>query len=327
MDKISHQLSRPHNNDYSQHGLYNYLPAVAGSKINNMCPICSNRQQKKLLTVEKFTLWQCGHCQLLRLTPVVHGIGDDYKSVLNLDVYLSYMRHFHQKQYRQELKEITRLIPKGNLLDVGCGAGWFLKVAQNFGFLASGLEPQKTLAEIARKENPTSNVYNFEIEKLKKFTKIYQVVTFWSVLEHLTSPVGTIKNFSGAISKGGILAIRTPNASGLFQKLSILLFKLSFGKCVFPLSLILQLEFNSKHWFVFSLKSLQILLEKSGFNVRVVKYSTSMDWQDLDRWLLARHKKVSPVLIAVFKIVFAISDIVTRLTNTQDDMVILAQKL
>lgn len=279
------------------------------------------------MTVEKFTLWECGHCQLLRLTPVAHGTSDDYQSVLNLDVYLSYMQSFHQKQYRQELKEISRLVPKGNLLDVGCAAGWFLKVAQDSGFLASGLEPQKTLAAIARKENPKSKIYNFEIEKLKKLTKKYQVVTFWSVLEHLTDPAGTIKNFSGAITRGGVLAIRTPNASGLIQKLSILLFKLSFGKCVFPLSLILQLEFNSKHWFIFSLKSLRILLEKSGFNVRVVKYSTSMDWQDLDRWLLARHKKVSPVLTSVFKIVFAISDIITRLTNTQDDMVILAQKL
>lgn len=291
-----------------------------------MCPICISRQQKKLLTVGKFTLWECSNCQLLRLTPVEHEIGDDYKSVLDLDVYLSYMHSFHQKQYQQELADISRYISSGKLLDVGCAAGWFLKEAESFGFFANGLEPQKSLAEIARKENPKSKVYNFEIEKLNKLTGTYQIVTFWSVLEHLTNPAVMVKNISGRISKGGILAIRTPNASGLIQKLSILLFKLSSGKIAFPLSLILQLEFNSKHWYIFSLKSLQTLLENSGFKVQMVKYSTSMDWQDLDRWLLARHKKVPPIIVAIFKVVFAASDFISHVTNTQDDIVVFAEK-
>lgn len=57
------------------------------------------------------------------------------------------------------------------------------------------------------------------------------------------------------------MIIRTPNADSLFFKISILLFRLSFGRLRFPLFYL----YHADHRFFFNKKSLTKMLDSSGF--------------------------------------------------------------
>lgn len=294
---------------------------------NNLpCSVCHQVPHKTILTVGRYTLFRCRSCDLYHLTPITPDVGADYKSVLDLEIYISYMRDFHAKQYRQELKDIIQLKPAGKVLDVGCGAGWFLSEARKFGYQTTGLEVQKSLVDIARRENRHSRIIHGSLDKLSSQKGKFDVISFWSVIEHLPDPPAALRISHKLLSKNGILAIRTPNSQGLIQRLSILLFKLSGGSIKFPLVLILQLEFQSKHWFLFSKSNLKLLLANCGFEVKAVKYSTSMDWKDLDSWLLARKRKTNFIVRKIYFLAFAVNALVTTITNTQDDLVVLAEK-
>jgi len=44
-------------------------------------------------------------------------------------------------------------LPKGKrLLDVGCGAGWFLRIAKRLGAIEQGVEPSTFAASIAQQK-------------------------------------------------------------------------------------------------------------------------------------------------------------------------------
>ena len=43
-------------------------------------------------------------------------------------------------------------LPKGRLLDLGCGTGYFLNMAKENGFEIMGVEPSKGMAEIAKQK-------------------------------------------------------------------------------------------------------------------------------------------------------------------------------
>lgn len=58
-------------------------------------------------------------------------------------------------------------LPTGKrLLDVGCGAGWFVRISENLGAIAQGVEPSEYAASLAQKQglNVCSNI-QFEIRR------------------------------------------------------------------------------------------------------------------------------------------------------------------
>ncbi len=69
------------------------------------------------------------------------------------------------------------------MLDVGCGTGDFLQIAQQNNWTVSGIEPNDKAREIANTKTNNS-VYN--TEQLLEFSEhSFDVITLWHVLEHL----------------------------------------------------------------------------------------------------------------------------------------------
>ncbi len=96
-----------------------------------------------------------------------------------------------------------------NLLDVGCGTGDFLQIAQQNNWTISGVEPNEEARQIANAKTNNS-VYN--IKELLEFSKhSFDVISLWHVLEHLPNLEEQVSVLKSLLKESGTLIIAVPN--------------------------------------------------------------------------------------------------------------------
>ncbi|MGB1308118.1 MAG: class I SAM-dependent methyltransferase [Oceanihabitans sp.] len=95
------------------------------------------------------------------------------------------------------------------LLDIGCGTGDFLQVAQKNKWQVYGIEPNPEARKIANSK--TNNAVS-ETEKLTTFSKqSFDVITLWHVLEHLPNLEEQVSIFKNLLKENGTLIVAVPN--------------------------------------------------------------------------------------------------------------------
>lgn len=95
------------------------------------------------------------------------------------------------------------------LLDIGCGTGDFLQIAQQNGWTVSGIEPNDEARKIA---NSKTNTSVFNTSHLLNFQdNSFDVISLWHVLEHLPDLENQIENFKKLLKPNGRLVIAVPN--------------------------------------------------------------------------------------------------------------------
>jgi len=97
----------------------------------------------------------------------------------------------------------------GDVLEVGCGRGYFLRRLESHGLTGSGLE--LNVDAIARKVTQL-DVWNETIEAFRaRSSEKFAVVCSFQVLEHVTDPAGFIRECAELLKPGGRLILSTPN--------------------------------------------------------------------------------------------------------------------
>lgn len=104
-------------------------------------------------------------------------------------------------------------IPQGKrLLDVGCGAGFFLRIASKLGAIAQGVEPSAYAAGVAQKQG--LRVFNGTLEAFEaQTTDRFDIITSNHVIEHVPNPVETLATMKKLLAPGGFIWIAVPNAA------------------------------------------------------------------------------------------------------------------
>lgn len=152
--------------------------------------------------------------------------------------------------FARSLRIIQAYKKEGKLLDVGCAAGFFLKVAQEAGFEVYGVEPNLWLAEWGRK-NLSLEVAPGPFEEVPFPPNFFEVVTFWDVLEHLADPFSALQKTNAILKEGGIVVINYPNIGSLSARI--------FGKNWWFIV--------SSHLYYFDRKTMRRMLNEAGFRV------------------------------------------------------------
>lgn len=193
--------------------------------MNNKCPWCgSNKAQINLwlkdefLTKKDFHICECLNCGLLYTMPrpSKEKIGAYYKS----DEYYSHQENkkgFVPRLYEAikkiNLKHKFRLasgdLPVGKLLDIGCGVGDFLHVAENKGWQCTGVEPSEEAREIARQRIKGDLLYSEDLEQLPD--QSFDLITMWHVLEHVDDLKWQVAQLQRLIKPNGRIVIAVPN--------------------------------------------------------------------------------------------------------------------
>ncbi len=109
-----------------------------------------------------------------------------------------------------ELESLVAL-PKGKLLDVGCGDGNILLIAKKLGWNVTGLEIDPSAVFAARSNG--LNVIEGDYSKLDEFRSQFDCIICSHVLEHVHQPLALIKLLRSAMKPNGILLLSLPNAN------------------------------------------------------------------------------------------------------------------
>ena len=141
------------------------------------------------------------------------------------------------------------------ILDIGCGAGFFLKRAMNNGWDVVGIEPSDEAANYAQtlgidvKKQFFQNTTSDELGK-------YDSIHMRFVLEHTTSPQQIIKKCHSLLNENGLLIVEVPNDYNPLQNI---------------VKTILQ---KNEYWLhppihvnYFTFTSLRNLLQSNGFEI------------------------------------------------------------
>lgn len=135
---------------------------------------------------------------------------------------------------------------RGRLLDVGCAAGIFLEEAAKDGWDVAGVEPSAFLrgqASPAVRDRIQAGVF-----RDVGGAEIYDVVTFWDVLEHVRDVPDTLAHAAKLLRPGGLLMVNVPDRSSVIAR--------AFGRR-WPLLL-------PEHLHYFTPGSLTSLYERAG---------------------------------------------------------------
>ena len=168
---------------------------------------------------EWFQLKQNSQFGFLETTPQpsLDKLSDYYIS----DDYISHTdakRNLFEKMYhavrRVALKQKLHLINKyatssKQLLDIGCGTGEFLKVAQENKWYVSGLEPNSQARQIANNKTNGKVLDVTDAASLK--ANSFDVITLWHVLEHVPNLEQQIHTIKTLLKFDGTLIIAVPN--------------------------------------------------------------------------------------------------------------------
>ena len=158
-----------------------------------------------------YMLWRCGRCGFEFFDPSTAGNAFFYESLESPDYYTP-----NRPEFGRTVKFALRHKLK-NVLDVGCGVGSFLDMAREAGCETYGLEFNQSAVLKAR-----SKGHRISGELLDKLPpdvcpEGFDLITLFQVLEHVSNPIGIIKNATERLAPGGYLSLAVPSKNGVYR--------------------------------------------------------------------------------------------------------------
>ncbi len=189
------------------------------------CPLCKVSDTIQIARQEINNLMQCRNCGLLYRHPA--PAPEDYEK-LNNDLDYAWYKEFDLAQFdftrfkktnqyfqiQRRLKYVQRYKSSGNLLDVGCGLGFFVQEAAGLGFSATGIDISQKTIKWAQ-ETLHIDVRAGKLEEMNFHAGQFDIVTLWHVLEHMPDPLGTLRYLYRLIKSNGYIFVELPNVAGI----------------------------------------------------------------------------------------------------------------
>lgn len=152
---------------------------------------------------------------------------------------------------RRRAAVLHNRVPRGPVLDVGCGRGLMLSYLRGLGYEPHGVEFSETAAAHARGTLGLP-VATEDFVSAPREKERYNAVIFWHSLEHFSNPVAAIARAHEALKPGGLLTVAVPNYDSWQARV--------FGRFWFHLDV-------PRHYFHFGARSLEAVLTRHRFRI------------------------------------------------------------
>jgi len=242
------------------------------------CPVCDGNIISKLKSLYDdryaypgyFNVLKCRECDHLFLEnslskEEITGLYTNYypRSSLDIDNYRPHRASSPSLSWLNgEKASAFRWVPENiRILDIGCGFGEALGYHADRGCNVYGVETDKNILRVSKKYNYNVHVGSFDAAQYQP--KYFDYVTMDQVIEHMVSPLNSLRDISKILRPGGYLVISTPNVKGWGAKL----FRRRW------------IHWHAHHHLqYFSKKSLEILARTTNFKVVNVYSITNSEW-------------------------------------------------
>jgi SAM-dependent methyltransferase len=181
------------------------------------CPACSQESRAAASGAGRgMAVRTCPHCGH-RFVPAdrvdlaaIRGIYQDerYDGFRPDPAFAAYLRRFVESELS------SRLPPHARVLDVGCGNGEFLAALAETGFEGWGLDVSAAAVEACRRRGLRSSEGDLCGGECPA-EGLFDAVTLWDVLEHLTEPAACLHRAAALLKPGGLVFVKTPEVRGL----------------------------------------------------------------------------------------------------------------
>ena len=210
------------------------------------CDVCSATTGTRLFEATdhreglegRFTLVACGGCGLVRTEPRPDDLAAWYppsyrnhaaRPSVTVRAIGSALRYNARPSRNERLAKVVGwLVPNAALgprveagarvLDVGAGNGAAVSALRSRGLDAWGVEPSQMAVEAAR-ANGVETVVVGTLEASELSGQTWDMIRFTHVLEHVPSPVETLRAALAALAPGGRVVVLVPNFAGAGRRL------------------------------------------------------------------------------------------------------------
>jgi spore coat polysaccharide biosynthesis predicted glycosyltransferase SpsG/SAM-dependent methyltransferase len=247
----------------------------------------------------EYTLFLCRKCGDLFLYDISEG-KPDYED----NYFLKEYRAQYGKTYIEDRKNIARNgmrrlecierlhAKRGMLLDVGCALGFFVECAVKRGWNAHGLEVSRYASTWGKKTLGVDIIHGSFLDA-EIASDLYDVVTFFYVVEHCKNAEKVFEKAHRILKKGGIIVIALPNRAGISYRVN----KKQY------------IENHPKdHYFDITPRTLTKVLKRFGFQKRKVYVSGIHPERFFSVLGLNAQGKVLRAVYTVFAKIFRLGD-------------------
>jgi 2-polyprenyl-3-methyl-5-hydroxy-6-metoxy-1,4-benzoquinol methylase len=195
------------------------------------CPCCGKRKthtryRKRIQECSLASVWYegveypiqddqqivaCQSCGLVYVNPrIMYRPGLFPYNAASEDHYFTSTADARERVYQHFFQQIPDWLGRtnGQLLDIGCGDGGFLRAALAHGFQGTGYEVSQGLQELIRRTLPLVTLVD-QLDTLPD--KQFDIVAIISVLEHVYHPSDLLRTVRRVLRDDGIAIIQVPN--------------------------------------------------------------------------------------------------------------------
>ena len=176
---------------------------------------------------------------------------------------------------REKIRLVESYVPRGKILDVGCGDAKFLWALDPRSWERSGVDFSRATVDLVRSHIAALHLVAGDIFSGEFSPGSFNVITFWHSLEHLPSPEKVLERAAALLRPGGWIFVSLPNLDSLQAR--------RFRQRWYGFDDV------PRHLFHFSTRSLDRLLVESGFEIRRhLPFSRLVNYHTLKHSLLHR---------------------------------------
>ena len=164
---------------------------------------------------QSLDLWRCLQCSLvfLNIAQRPEHYFNQVETEFFSDGYLRrrdlFADYFFVHKARRRMEVIRRFRSSGTLLDIGCGSGELIYVAQQMGYEAAGVDYSESLVRYVR-EKYRAEVYLGDLETVPLLHR-FDIAVMSHILEHTTDPEATLTRVRRLLNPRGLLYVAVPN--------------------------------------------------------------------------------------------------------------------
>lgn len=227
------------------------------------CNLCNSNEYKLFKEINGYRLVKCRQCGLVYLNPrpTQQEMNEEYSA----EYHIKRLLRQEPKTEEEIGKEINKNIGRAEeivkqfgkerkLLDIGCGAGFFIACLKRYGWDVRGIDISEWATNFAR-EKLDLDVLMGSIEDVE-ISDQFDVITMYHILEHLSHPLQSLKKVSEILSNDGVLVVKSPNLA-------------SFDRIWYGTN---WRGYTRFHLYYFTPKTYQMLLERAGFSIQKIVF-------------------------------------------------------
>ncbi len=158
---------------------------------------------------QNYNYSKCNECDFVYVNP--RPLPEEVE-----EIYSAHTNPFDQEEYEGldvERETLERLVlrlkkemPSGTMLEMGCGRGDFLKIAQDHGYTVAG-------SDLSTAPSPYPDIPIFQgfLKDANYPTEQYDIIVTRNTLEHIYDPNEDIRELNRILKPGGLLYVKVPH--------------------------------------------------------------------------------------------------------------------